>query len=136
MSSINYLSRPSVNYLRNTKVEIPESIKEKFKEQNLKPGSIRLGITYKGKKDCMWPGKNYVLGKPPLLEGKINIYLVSHKGSSGWYKIVTSITSKKKFKANETNVLVDEAKDIGNDEKFLTEVLKEYLSIKGVVSHH
>jgi len=124
------INMEKINYLRNTKVEIPEENGNTFiKDELIKLGygSIRLGITYKGKKDCMWPGKNYVLGEPALLEGKINIYLVSHKGSSGWYELVTSSTSEKSFKSNETKVLVDEAKEIGTNEKFLTKVLKEYL---------
>jgi len=133
---------PLINYLRNTKVEIPEEIGNTFiKDELIKLGygSLRLGIEYSFSHHEQSKEYSYS-NQHPFLKGKVHIYLVPNQGSNSLRHHYTKVTSEEidgiLVKPNKIKIFVDEAKKIGTNEKFLTKVLKEYLSIKGVVSHY
>jgi len=119
-------------YLRRTKVPIPERIRKTLK--SIGYGSIRLGIAH---------AYSHLTNDDiyPRLRGKLYIFLVPHKGGNSLRNYYTEVTSEEIdgmfFKPNEMETLVNKAKDIGNDKKYLTRILKDYLkNVKGIVNHH
>ncbi len=137
MPQIDYLSESSVNYLRNTKVEIPKEIRKIFIKK-LGYGSLRLGLEYSFSHSGQDEEYSYA-NRHPFLKGKVHIYLVPDQGCNSLRHDYTKLTSEEiegiLVKPNRLDVFVDEAKKIGTNEKFLTKVLKEYLKIKKVVNH-
>lgn len=109
-----------VNYLRKTRIDIPEELRDQFQDYN----SLRANIYY-----CK-PENKSSESSPVLLESEISFHLINKDGS---YEYFTSISGPEfedgGLKKNDKKV-VDRAKELAKNNKFLVNILKQYITSK------